>query len=423
MHNEYKREMEKLGPRQEELERLYTMIEGGTPRKRTKRLGRRAAAAILACAALAVTAAAAGPTVWEALQAQLGAFAPYAVPTEGTVIDQDIEIALVGSISDNYTARVYFTATDLAGGRFTDHTAINARLKGAGMTGGSGCQILSYDEAKNQFLVEAAIDGMDANQPVTLELSSFNPGYHYIHANFRPPQSAAILNSTMTEDGVTVLLPNQTPMTNPDCEGVFISSMGFDANGLFHVRIAWEEGYSSNENFLSVMPESKSSPNQAIYQENGSRTLVEDGVDYQFPNLTADRLDDLDYVQIYGLYQGPEEVIKGSWSIPVTLEQADQLEITVDRPLGSFQVNRVVVSPLTVAIFHTRLNGETGFLTWAQVIQKDGTEAKLAISFAAAIENDESGAYSLGYFEEPIRLEDISSLRLMGEEVWTNPNP
>lgn len=400
MRNEYKREMEKLGPRQEELERLYTMIEGGTSRKRTKRLGRRAAA-ILVCAALAVTAAAAaGPTVWEALQAQLGAFAPYAVPVEGRAADQDIEIALVGSISDNYTARVYFTATDLAGGRFTDHTNVIGKLNGSG-TGAAmvlkGCKILSYDETLNQFLLEAAIDGVDANQPVTLELSSFNPGYHSIHANFQPPQSAAILNSATTEDGVPVLLPNQTPMTSPDCEGVFISSMGFDANGLFHVRIAWEEGYSANEMSLSVMPESKSSPHQAIYQENGSRTLVEGGVDYQFPNLTADRLDDLDYVQIYGLYQGPEEIIKGSWSIPVTLEQADQLEITVDRPLGGFQVNRVVVSPLTVAIFHTRLNGETGFLTWAQVIQKDGTEAKLAISFAAAIENDESGAYSLEY--------------------------
>lgn len=209
-------------------------------------------------------------------------------------------------------------------------------------------------------------------------------------------------------------------MTNPDCEGVVLSSMGFDENGLFHVRIALEEGYSAHEKSLSVIPESKSNPNQAIYQENGKRTPVEGGFDFQFPNLTADRLEDLDYVQVYGVYQGPEEVIEGNWSIPVTLEQADQLEIAVDRQLGNFQVSRVVVSPLTVAVFQTRLNGEGGFLQGAQVIRKDGTEAALTAKMASAETENTSNAYTLFYFEEPINLEDVASLRLMGEEVWTN---
>ena len=86
MKEEYRREMEQLGPRPEELERLYRVMEGGAEMKKTKRLGGKAAA-VLVCAALMVTAAAAAtvPAVWEALQDRLGAFAPYAQTIEGEI--------------------------------------------------------------------------------------------------------------------------------------------------------------------------------------------------------------------------------------------------------------------------------------------------------------------------------------------------
>ena len=54
------------------------------------------------CAALAVTAAAAGPTVWQSLTGQLGPFAPYAAPEEFVpdhVVSTDI--ATVGLFPDN----------------------------------------------------------------------------------------------------------------------------------------------------------------------------------------------------------------------------------------------------------------------------------------------------------------------------------
>lgn len=80
-------------PRQEKLDALYEMIEGGTEMKHAKRLSGRAAA-ILVCAALAITAAAAAavPAVWEKLWEQLGAFAPYAQTIDGAVCrDQGID--------------------------------------------------------------------------------------------------------------------------------------------------------------------------------------------------------------------------------------------------------------------------------------------------------------------------------------------
>ena len=84
LKDRYKQELERLGPGQEELERLYTLIEGGTDMKWKKWLGRRAVAAIAVCAALTLTAtAAAVPAVWQSLQEHLGPFAPYAQTIKG----------------------------------------------------------------------------------------------------------------------------------------------------------------------------------------------------------------------------------------------------------------------------------------------------------------------------------------------------
>ena len=86
MKDRYRHERDLRRPRQEKLDALYEMIEGGTEMKHAKRLSGRAAA-ILVCAALAITAAAAAavPAVWEKLWEQLGAFAPYAQTIDGAV--------------------------------------------------------------------------------------------------------------------------------------------------------------------------------------------------------------------------------------------------------------------------------------------------------------------------------------------------
>ena len=53
MKEEYRREMEQLGPRPEELERLYRVMEGGAEMKKTKRLGGKAAAVLVCGSSLA----------------------------------------------------------------------------------------------------------------------------------------------------------------------------------------------------------------------------------------------------------------------------------------------------------------------------------------------------------------------------------
>ena len=117
MRDRYRHELERLGPRQEELDRLYDMIEGETEMKQTKRLSRRAAA-ILVCAVLTITAAAAAavPAVWEGLLEQLGLFAPYAQTIDGAVCrDQGIEVRVLSALSDDLEARFYLSVRDEIG--------------------------------------------------------------------------------------------------------------------------------------------------------------------------------------------------------------------------------------------------------------------------------------------------------------------
>ena len=129
--SDYRREMDRLAPSRPAMEKLEGLLAAepaaGRPRRR---LGRRAALALALCGALTATALAAGPSVWEGLTHRLGDFAPYMTAAQGTAAEQGVEVALVGSISDGYVSKVYFTVTDRTGGRFNSHTAISAGWTG-----------------------------------------------------------------------------------------------------------------------------------------------------------------------------------------------------------------------------------------------------------------------------------------------------
>lgn len=381
------------------------------------------AAVLAVCAVLVITAAAAGPGIWEKLTGELGPFAPYMRPAEGTAGSQGIQVDLAGSISDRYTARVYFTVTDRLR-RLNAHTALSARLEGetAGVAGSFGVRCVSYDAEAGQLLMEASADGLDAEKPVTLTVSGLNPGCYSAGSRFSVPAEAETLKTGEAEDGSTVLLSGQNPQKNPECTGIGISSVGFDGAGCFHVRIAFDEGFSGER--LSIIPESKSQPNTARYQEDCEATLVEGGIDLRFPRVTPETLGDVDYLYLYGTYQGPEAPIAGSWSVPVTLELAEQRTIDLSgKQVGNFVLDRAELSPLTLAVFYERTAGEPGFLYTIQAAKRDGSAAPLEGGLCSVLDGDDMQAsYSLAHFTEPVDLDEISSISLMGEVVWTNPD-
>ena len=407
---EYKREMDALAPSEAAMARLEALTKGETRGKPGRRFGRRAAAVLALSAALVVTAVAAGPSVWSALRSHLGPFGTYLSAAEGSVTDQGVKVELVASLSDGYTAMAYFTATDLTGGRFNDHTQVSARLDGAlaGMGGAAGCKVISYDAGQNQLLVQVGLEGLDSGAAVQLEVSGFDPGYHYIQdARFQPPEAVLTLADQVTAEGDVVLKAGQTPQTSPDTEDVSISSMGFDGAGNFHIRLALAEGCSDKA--LLALPYDAAGEQMG---DTGAQTAVEGGVDSLIEDITPADVADIAYIRVYGPYRSPEAVIEGTWALPVTLEPADQITIPLERALdGGAYVERIQVSNLSAVVFYR--GGEREYVS-LRVTDTQGQSVYVPLSFKS-LDEDTALSYAIYRFEAPVELDDIVSVTVGGE--------
>lgn len=407
---EYKREMDALEPSGEAMARLEGLTREETGGKPVKRFGRRAAVALALCAALAVTAVAAGPSVWNALREQLGPFGTYLSAAEGTATDQGVRVELVASLSDGYTAMAYFTATDLTGGRFTDHTRVSARLDGelAGLGGAAGCKVISYDAEQNQLLVQVGLEGIDSGAEVQLAVSAFEPGYHYIQdARFQPPEVALTLADEKTAEGDVVLKAGQNPRISPDTADVSISSMGFDGAGNFHIRLALAEGCSDDA--LLALPYNAAGEQMG---HTAAKTAVAGGVDSLIEGITPEDVADMAYIRVYGPYQGAEPAVEGIWVLPMTLEPAEQITIPVERTLdGGVYVEQIQLSSLSAVAFYR--GGEREWLP-LQVTDTQGQSVDVPLSFKS-VDQDTGLSYAIWSFEEPVELEDIASVTIAGE--------
>lgn len=408
--NDYRREMDGLRPSPAAVERLNRMLEEGAPARRPRRLGRRAAAALALCAALCVTAVAAGPTLWDALEARLGPYAPFAAEVEGETSGQGLRLELVKAVSDGYTARVYYTLTDETGDRLNGHTHVSGRLEvdGEGLTGSGGSQVVSYDSESRTLLLEASAKGLDTSQAVTLELTCVDPGERYIRdARFQPPAAARALDTDTTGEGAVVLSPGQTPQTSPDTADFTISSMGFDGQGRFHIRLAMAEGFDAGW-LLAV-------PYDAAGEQMGStleQTAVDGGMDYTIGGVAPDDVADMASIRVYGAYCGPEAAIGGEWSLPVELEPAEQRVIPVGRTLeGGFYVERIEVSGMNIAVYY-RGGDKDWFVVWATDKSGVRTGVPMGMMSAGAEDGLNLGLWS---FETPAALDELASVTLLGE--------
>lgn len=417
MHSDYRREMDRIAPSPEAMARLEEAMRTGMPARRTHplRFGRKLVLAAAVCAALALSAVAAGPTVWQVLQNRLGGFAPLAAPAEGVATDQGVEVRLVGSLSDGYEAKVYFTATDTTGGRFSAQTRVSAQLNGelVGSGGVLGCEVLSYDEDEKQLLVEASLEGVDTSEPMTLAVSGFDASGRTVQTELPRPEQAKTVPTTAV-NGATVLLPGDEP--EEIAEGLFLSAMGFDADGLFHIRIDYGEGYRPGK-WLFIIPRSAAYPDQTYYEQDCIRTELEHGVDLAYPRVTREAWDDIESFYVDGGYSGPETAVRGAWEVPVTLEQVEKKSVEVDQTVNGFEVERAEVSQMSVVVHYKRLNGSGDWLTDVQLFDRSGDQVPLLIGMCVTKNEEENTLYTRWTLEEPVDLEDLDYLLLGGVRV------
>lgn len=463
LHNEYKREMERLGPGQEELNRLYTMIEGRAPVRRTKRLGRRAAAVILACAALAATAAAASPTVWEVLQARLGPFAPYAQTIEGAVCtDQGIELQVLSALADDVQGWIYLSVRDVEGDRLNERLRLYGSLKveipeGIGSNisnlGGGNLKLLSYDTDTKTALLAGQYSVGDPEQPVryttkhmTTQVCDMNSQVSITGMSpktleslpvsasdrivFRPSDVGnSEYDDTILPAELVVLAPNQNPMPIEGTEDMWVSSMGFASDGCLHIRLEYAEGvedaFTLNTGGFFCRLDTVDEADMALEKYfRVLETRVEGGLDILFPLVHADEADRLKYANFYGQYQVPGSDIQGEWTLSF---QPDYQKSTILEWIGELagrQITHVTVSPLTVTMDGNDSGGFNAVGLCAMLRDGSTVNASPVPGGSLYVGNGSgSGSYSshnVWSFEEPVNVEDIVSLTLLDETIPVN---
>ena len=470
MKDRYIHELEQRGPRPEELERLYEMIEGGTEMKRTKGFSSRAVV-IAVCAVLTITAAAAAavPAVWEGLWRQLGVFAPYAQTIDGAVCrDQGIEVRMLSALSDDLEARFYFSVQDVTGDhQLNEHLTLTGRLecgeekeqepKSVGCLSGSvssSFKLLSYDPETRTALFSSSLSYGETYRPnqraslslarmatqnakisgtvpcasITDEVLKSLPAEEDDRIIFKPSGAGGFKYADIVlPDQQVVLAPEQNPMPIEGTEDMWISSMGFASDGYFHVRLGFADGISViKENgdrwFLCTLGQSgKSSEADIAMWER----LVPGGLDILFPLYTVEDLEQLQngMVELYGDYTRPGTVVEGAWNIDFELEYYSSVVLDWVGELAGSQVRQVAVSPLSVTMY----SDDAGSFAYATLyaVKKDGSTVSAEpdagrysnLAFDSGSDKPVWDAFNTWIFEEPVELEDLVSLSLMDETI------
>lgn len=403
--------------------------------KKQKRLGVRAAAA-LACAALMVTAAtaAAAPAVWEALQAHLGAFAPYARTIDGAACtDQGVELQVLSAISDDLEARFYLAARDVEEDRLSEFLTLDGTLTAGeakepgtqfpssmSVVGGfssSVFKLISYDPGTKTALLSTSVHYQDSSRPTgkaRLEVTGMSTREAAIYV--KTASCAGLTGDTLdslpagegdkvilspsdvegtgyTDDVLpgkqVVLAPGQTPMDIEGTEDMRVSSMGFASDGCFHIRLEFAGGVAP-QTYEPVKFDSEAGVNLWAGQirsmlhcdllgDGGDlryvvcqERLVEGGMDILFPLVTVEDLEELrgHEARVYGTYIRPGTDIEGAWSTEFEVEYYPSTVLDWTGELTGWRVDQVTVSPLSITM---KNNASRDFRFTVYAVKKDGS--------------------------------------------------
>lgn len=450
--------------------RAVLAAQSGGREQRQRPSGARLVLALAAVLALlTMTALALFPSLREWMLADLGPRAPYATEALGSCEDRGITIQIQSALTDGRVTKLYFTVHDPSGVFFLEDTdndlnmdfLAETELVADGGREGDCLRQIAYDQESQTGLYvfsKAAMtleDGLilsEAPDQAKLTMSYILPGNRHWGERFsgpmpfdKPDLPIETLETT-EENGVVVLLPDQTPhAVDEECPEVYISSMGFDGEGRYHVRLHADPGIVST--YTDNPDESPFWVFHHLFTPDGKRhdtynnavaTRVSDGWDYCLPDLTQSTYPraglvfvDADY-SVSGGYQW------GDWELTVPLRQIDArtttpestliLSRTKDSPPPSgesheAQVVAVSVSPLSVAVDFTRpedyhlCSDVDGFATACAVTFADGTTVEPDFFNEYWIYNGRV----VWEFPEPIEPEKVVSVSLNGNVIPFEP--
>lgn len=385
---EYKREMDALEPSWEAMARLEGLTKGENVEKPVKHFSRRAVIALALCAALAVTAVAAGPSVWSALSEHLGPFGAWVVPLTGSSTSAGVELEVVGVLSDGACARFYLTARDQRGGRLDRHTDAIFDLEGARSW---GARCLAFDEESGTLLLELETLGLSGETPLTLTGGTLIPNSYRVSVE---PEPADDLESLRTYEN----LPG------------FSTSTGFDKENQFHLRVKLDEGYSMSARSAVSVTFSDGS----IWVADAEQVShLPDGQDLRLEGITRENWEEVEKIRLATSYTGPLEPIEGDWSLTLDPAAAETwstgADFSLERP--GVTVTQVQLSPLGAVATYT---GAEDALA-AEDLRVETSEGETLAWGAFTSWNWGGEGTAIWRYETPVEPEDIASITLMDE--------
>lgn len=317
-------------------------------------------AAALACGLLGTAALALSPTLRERVNALLGEFAPYSQEVEGvSAVDQGIEIQVVRALSDENGGTVYLEATDPSGARLSETSWLdeNPCLSYDGQSGSAlFARSFQMEELERRgMLSEAGELILTCRQllPALRSVEEVSLPWDLVTAEKLETQ---ILGENDCQwDGQepraesTVLAPNQTQATL-ETELASLSSMGFDANGCFHIQLCLAESVFWSERctlYPAEAPETDwdcavVAEIQTVFRQNGNTYF-----DLCFPALTAERFGHFQVSALTGrLVVGAP--VEGEWTLTFPLEQLPARTISLNEHLNGQIIEELTISAMSV---------------------------------------------------------------------------
>lgn len=433
--DEYRKDMEAVGPTEEQLARLMAALaeQEEAPMKTMKLTLKAVLIAAALCVAMAVTVLAVSPGLREAL----GAFWPYSQTMKGmTVVDQGIEVKVVSALSDGNVIRLYVTARDLEGDRLDEFTSTNFQMDMPSQSAGqwkSGTlylpELVSYDpETKTALFTTGLVgDGLPLSDlTVTAGAQVFTPGQHEFRFQLPELGTPGTVRSKTLDSGETVLLPGQTPK-ELESDVFSLSSYGFGGDGKLHIlyqlHVPVEKAYMNT--FLSSrIGEAGDLAGNALRQRynRGSQDILfrEDGVVYYDFSYEVGPEDGVDVLprEVYGSIESGKE-IKGTWKFEIPLKNAEVRSIDLsgsNTVISGTTGTRILLTSIGVTV-EGNPEGNKGMLTFpVTVFMDDGSRIHGAIdsnhydpnycsahsSFSEPLDIDRAVGVAIGQWYIPI---------------------